>query len=253
MENTIKYHGVKQLNETGYVTAVYTTKNDTAWKYGKEGAFENCVRLSSALGIKTDDMVMVSQKHTDKIKVVTRANGGEMVTRFVPDNDFDGMITDERGLMLCTLEADCVPVYLLDPLKKVIGMVHSGWRGTAKNIAVKAVSLMNENFGSDPCDIIIVTGPCICAGCYEVGKELKEDFSTTYSDREMSSFFIDTNKKDKYLLDLKTAIRISLERTGVLSGNILDVGKCTRESSDLCSWRRDNPVVNSMLTGIILH
>ena len=248
----MEYRNIEQLNNTGLVTAIYTTIKDNAWKYGKDGALDNCRRLAEDLKISTDYMVMISQKHTDRIKKITLANKGEMVTYPTDDNMYDGMITNERNILLCTLEADCVPVYLLDPVNKAIGMVHSGWRGTAANISVNAVNLMRECYNSRPENILAAIGPCICASCYEVGEELVEDFSRNYNNDELKKIFIN-HKGDKFHLDLKQAIIISLERIGVKAASIYDTGICTKESPDLCSWRRDNPVMRSMLTGLMLN
>ncbi len=247
----MKFREIEQLNGTGLVKAVYTTIENCRWKFGNDGASSNIAGLAADLGINVSDMVMVSQKHTDRIKAVDHGNGGEMITFAPDDNIYDGMITDEKNLLLCTLEADCVPVYILDPVRKAIGMVHSGWRGTASNIAVNAVRLMQNKYNSSPEDIMIVIGPHACASCYEVGSELLNDFSRNYDSSEISRFFIN-RKGDKYHLDMTEAIIISLERIGVKAENIYDTGLCTIESDFLCSWRRDNPVMRSMLTGIML-
>ncbi|MCR5357362.1 MAG: peptidoglycan editing factor PgeF [Lachnospiraceae bacterium] len=242
---------IDKLNETGLVKAFYTTIHDCAWKFGKDGAMDNFSSLAKTLKLSTDNMVMVSQKHTDRIKPVDNSNGGEMICFSPSDNEYDGMITNTKNLLLCTLEADCVPVYILDPENRAIGMVHSGWRGTAANISVNAVKMMSERFNSRPEDIMIVIGPHICASCYEIGPELRDDFSKMYTDPELNRFFT-YFKGDKYRLDLKQAIVISLERIGIRAENIYDVGLCTKETPYLCSWRRDNPVMKSMLTGIML-
>lgn len=248
----IKYYSIKEMDQTGLVKTVYTTKADSAWKYGKDGAFQNCVKLANTLDIRPQDMVMLNQTHTNGVRVITRKEGGEMVVRPMEKEGFDGMITDERGLMLCTVEADCVPVYILDPTHPAIGMVHSGWKGTAGQIAANAVTLMKEHYYSKPQDILIAIGPCICADCYEVGAELREEFSNLYDQVELDEIFINRHG-DKYNLDLKKAICISLKKVGVKSENIFDTGRCTKEDEELCSWRRDNPVMKSMLTGIMLY
>jgi len=251
-DNKIKYYTIEFLEKSSPVTAIYTTKADSAWKYGKDGSFQNCVRLANTLGIRPENMVMLNQTHTDGIRVITGAEGGEMVVRPMEQEGFDGMITDEKGLMLCTVEADCVPVYILDPKHPAIGMVHSGWKGTSKHIAANAVRLMEEKYGSRPQDILIAIGPCICADCYEVGAELKDEFTQMYSKEELDEIFIDPHE-DKFKLDLKKAICISLQKAGVRRENIYDTGRCTKEDEELCSWRRDNPVMKSMLTGIMLN
>ena len=249
---SLKYYTIGEFEKTGLVTALYTTNRDHAWKYGKEGALDNCKKLASTFGITTEDMVMLNQTHTDGVRVISREDGGEMVVRPFKTDGYDGMVTNEKGLMLCTVEADCVPVYILDPVNEAIGMVHSGWKGTAKEIAANAVKLMGETYGSRPEDILIAIGPCICGKCYEVGPELKEEFADRFTQEELKDVFIYPHG-DRYNLDLKKAIRISLEKSGVKPENICDTGKCTKEDDELCSWRRDNPVMRSMLTGIMIN
>ncbi|MBP5415146.1 MAG: peptidoglycan editing factor PgeF [Lachnospiraceae bacterium] len=250
-KETIKYYPVEALDETGLVISLYTTNRDSAWKYGKPGAEENCKRLADTLGIDINDMVMLNQTHSDGIRVITRKDAGEMVTRPLTKDGFDGMITNEKGLMLCTVEADCVPIYLLDPVHEAIGMVHSGWKGTAKEIGANAVRLMIKTYGSNPKDMLIAIGPCICADCYEVGAELKDEFAGRFSKTELEEIFVKPHG-EKYNLDLKKAITISLKKQGIKTENIIDTGRCTREDDELCSWRRDNPVMRSMLTGIMM-
>lgn len=251
----LDYRSITELEDLGRVRAFYTTIERSAWKYGKEGAYDNCVALADEFGISTGDMVMLNQTHTTGVRLVTAADGGEMVERPETITGNDGMVTAERGLMLCTVEADCVPVYLYDPVKEAIGMVHSGWKGTAGCISAGAVRLMEDGFGCRPSDIHVAIGPCICGKCYEVGAELKDSFADRFSEEEMEQFFTDhiiSQAGEKYHLDLSRAIIISLTDAGILPENIFNTGICTRESEDLCSWRRDQPVMRSMLTGIIL-
>jgi len=249
------YFNITSLDDTGLVKTVYSSVNRNAWKYGKQGAYDNCCNLAENLRISTENMVMLNQTHTSKVRVVTKEDGGEMVSRPMSVEGYDGMITNERGLLLATTEADCVPVYFLDPVKKVIGMVHSGWRGTAGCICVDAVKKMTDRFGSSTGDIKVVIGPCICRNCYEVGEELLKEFLINYSSEETELFFVFKRMENgirKYSLDLKEAIFLSLERAGIPVGNMSAVGKCTFETEYLGSWRRDNPNMRSMITGIML-
>jgi len=247
----INHISIKKLEETGLVKAFYTTKENCVWKYGKDGAAENTKKMAISMGITTYNMVMLNQTHTNGVRVVTALDGGEMVNRPLTQEGFDGMITNEKGLMLCTVEADCVPVYILDPGKKAIGMVHSGWRGTAGMIAANAVNSMVNEYGSNPEDIIVVIGPCICRDCYEVGEELIEDFQNNYTENDIKQIF-SPNTNGKYNLDLAEAIKISLIKYGVMPEKISNEGVCTFENDNLCSWRRDNPVMRSMMTAIML-
>lgn len=249
------YYHIDELEKTGLVKTVYSSVNRFAWKFGKEGSLENCRDLVKNFGITTEDMVMLNQTHTSKVRVVTKKDGGEMVTRPQTVEGFDGMVTNEKGLLLATTEADCVPVYLLDPVKKAIGMVHSGWRGTAGEISLDAVKVMQEQYGSNPADIKVVIGPCICRNCYEVGEDLLKEFMVNYSEEEIELFFVyrrTENGVRKFFLDLKEAIFISLEKAGVKAENMSALNICTFETPAIGSWRRDNPNMWSMVTGIML-
>lgn len=248
----VSHYNINVLEETGLVRAFYTTTRNTAWKYEKEGSLDNCERLSKTFNIPLENMVMLNQKHTNGIRVVSSEEAGEMVIRPITVDGNDGMITNEHGLLLCTVEADCVPIYILDPVKEAIGMVHSGWRGTATLIGNNAINAMKQQYNSSPEDIIVVIGPCICKDCYEVGEELIASFKQAFESEEISKIFFKRND-EKYSLDLREAIRISLCKTGVKNENIHDLGICTYESEDLCSWRRDNPIMRSMLTAIMLR
>ncbi len=247
----VAHYNVDVLEDTGLVKAFFTTTRNSAWKYEKEGSFDNCKSLSETISVPVERMVMLNQKHTDGVRVVTSAEAGEMVIKPISVDGNDGMITNEKGLLLGTVEADCVPIYILDTNKKAIGMVHSGWRGTAALIGVNAINKMIDEYGSNPSDIIVVIGPCICKDCYEVGSELIDQFKVNYNNEEINTFFIPRNE-EKYSLDLRKAIAISLIKAGVNENNIHDLAICTYESDELCSWRRDNPVMRSMLTAIML-
>ena len=84
----------------------------------------------------------------------------------------DIIISDEPGLALMMRFADCVPLFVFDPIQKAVGIAHAGWVGTAKNVACTLVQAMNEQFGSKPCDLLAGIGPAICLEHYPVGKEV---------------------------------------------------------------------------------
>lgn len=250
----MKYYDIKQINSTNIARAIYTTADHPDWKFGKELAIANCRELGFQLGITPGQMTMANQTHTNIIRVVTGENSGELVTRPLSDASleagFDGLVTNQPGLMICTVEADCVPVYMLDPVKKAIAMVHSGWRGTVGKICAKAVRALHENYCTDPADLIVHIGPCACEHCYEVGGELIEEFAGTFGAEVAEGFF--SPRGDKYNLDMKKAIRHTLAESGVNPGNISAENRCTIETEELCSWRRQRPVKTSMLTAIFL-
>ena len=247
----IKIYHIDELEKFGWVTAIYTTKENSIWKFGKSGAQENLNLLIQSLGIASNSLTMISQAHTDKIKIIYNKDMGEMVTRPQETENCDGMITKEKWIMLFTIEADCVPIYIYDPVSHCIWMVHSGWKGTAKKIAVNAVKLMEEKYGANLSDIHIVLGPHICSSCYEVGWDVKDEFWILFTEEEINDIFTNSHS-GKYDLDLGNAIKISLMKVGIQPEHFHDINLCTKETSYFCSRRRDK-LEESMLTGVMLN
>ena len=243
---------INELEYAGPVTALYSTSTACRWPSYETGKEESDYeRAADEFGVTSSDLIRLPQVHSSKIRVIKKEHAGEGVVRCVSVEGFDGMITNEPGIVLCTVEADCVPVYLYDPVKAVIGMVHSGWKGSAGKISADAINRMEEGFGSDPGDILALIGPCICGNCYEVGGELKDDFLENFSADDIEEFFA-PKENGKFLLDLKKAIRLTFLRSGIGEEHIYDTGVCTFESSDICSWRRDKDKMARMLTAIML-
>ncbi|MBR5933962.1 MAG: peptidoglycan editing factor PgeF [Treponema sp.] len=251
-DKEIKYWSVDVLDKTGLVKTVYTENSETAWKYGNEPWKENYEKLSSLLGIKINDICTTDQTHTNNVRVMSKENSGEGILESTREKNYDGIITDRKELLLCSFEADCVPVYFLDPVKKAIAMVHSGWRGTALAICKKTVGKFSTQFNSKSEDLIAVIGPCACKNCYEVGSELIEEFKAEF-ENEISKIFLPKPLDDKkYLLDLNKAIEITLLKAGVKEENIYTVNRCTIEDEKLCSYRRTGLKKTHMLTAIML-
>jgi len=99
----------------------------------------------------------------------TLVHGGEALTL---GPDADGHVTDSKGVLLGVTVADCVPVFLVDPGERVVGLLHAGWRGAAAGILERGFELLGDEFGSLPEDIHLHLGPAICGKCYEVGSEV---------------------------------------------------------------------------------
>jgi YfiH family protein len=140
----------------------------------------------------------------------------------------DGLVTDKRDVALFATFADCYPIVLWDPKKRVAALVHAGWRGTQAGVAAAAVSFMQGEFGSAPGDIRAGIGPGICGRCYEVGGEVASQFEAR---------FVSQGGGDRFLLDLALANRAQLEECGV--GEVHLMGLCTKETDYLPSHRRN--------------
>ena len=116
------------------------------------------------------------QTHTTNVRVITEEDRGKGILRPQDYSDVDGMITNVPGIVLVTSYADCVPLYFVDPVRKAIGLSHSGWKGTVGHIGQKTVEKMHEVYGSEPKDIVAAIGPSICQSCYEVSDDVAEAF-----------------------------------------------------------------------------
>lgn len=86
--------------------------------------------------------------------------------------DGDGHVTRTAGILLAVTLADCVPVFVADPARRTVALLHAGWRGTAAGVLERGLSAMHRAFGSEAPDLFVHLGPAICGGCYEVGPEV---------------------------------------------------------------------------------
>lgn len=251
------YFNIPEFDKTGLVTTVYTSEGLGCWLSNDPEGWKNYREVLAHFGLGEGDITATFQRHSASVKVVTRKEARRHVF-YRPDPIViaDGIITAEPGLMLSSMESDCTPVFLLDPRNKVIGMIHSGWKGTAALISVKAVLLMVKEFSSRPEDIMVAYGPCICRNCYEVGADIIPPFTENFNKEEIDSFFI-PKSDGKYLLDVNSAISISLIREGIKKENIHSCGQCTYHGGKFYSHRRQLKEgltgKDNMFTGIMLN
>ena len=185
-----------------------------------EAVRENKRRIANAIGVDVKKMVFTNQTHTTNVAVVTEENSGEVLS------ETDGMITDTPGLCLVTFYADCVPLYFVDPVRKVIGLSHSGWRGTVNKMANVTVKKMEEAFGCDPQDMIAAVGPSICQDCYEVSDDVIEQFKNAYDENDWDSLFY-KKENGKYQLNLWRANEINFLESGIRPNHIAVTNICT--------------------------
>ena len=139
-----------------------------------ENVNENFRRIALFFETSPDRIVCAQQTHTSNVRIVTEADAGKGVTRDRDYTDVDGLITDVPGLVLYTSHADCVPIYFYDPVRRVIALAHSGWKGTAARIGEVTIRKMKEIYGCRPEDIYAAIGPSICQDCYEVSEDVAE-------------------------------------------------------------------------------
>jgi YfiH family protein len=140
----------------------------------------------------------------------------------------DGLITDERGMLLGAGTADCVPVLLADPVHRAVGAFHAGWRGTAARIVERGVERMRKEFGTRPEELLAAIGPSIGVCCYTVGQDVREQFAEqfTYSD-ELFRLLAPEGGQARFRVDLWEANRRQLLDAGLQARKISVVGECT--------------------------
>ena len=253
----IKNFSIPKLDATGKIKTLFTTTKDTAWNFDDEMARENYVALGKQLELPLENMVKSKQRHTAVIKIVTQQNRGDGILRPIDENTpYDGLITNEKNLLLCTVEADCVPVYFYDPAKEVIAMVHSGWKGTVQKISEVAIQKMRDTFGCNPQNLKVAIGPHICKNCYEVGQDVYDEFVQSFDENEMGKIFSRKNE-EKYLLNLQEAVKLTVIKNDVLENNFFSTNLCTYHSQieghSLCSYRRTKSPTQRMLTAIMMR
>lgn len=195
---------------------------------------ENFRRFCGAIGCDWDLAVMSHQTHTVNVEKVT----ADMVTKGrsfwekKPFTHVDGLVTDVPGAVLITSYADCVPLYFLDPVKKVIGLSHSGWRGTVERMGAVTVAKMQKEYGCDPTDILACVGPSICQDCYEIGPEVAEEFYKAFTEKEAEQILA-KNQAGRYQLDLWKANALILEGAGIRREHMAITNVCTCCNPDL--------------------
>ncbi|MDP2113024.1 MAG: peptidoglycan editing factor PgeF, partial [Bacteroidota bacterium] len=163
----------------------------------------------------------------------------------------DALITNEPGLFICVQTADCVPILLFDPQKKVVAAIHAGWRGTVSKIAQKTIQQMTEKFSCQPTDILAGIGPSIHMHAYEVGPEVVEAVKANFSNSP-ALLKPSLNEGNAYF-DLWEANQTVLLEAGIPEENIELMGLCSFEQADLFySARRDGADTGRMVSGIRL-
>lgn len=138
--------------------------------------------VAEAFGVPPAAWTGVRQVHGDQVVWVEYAGGdGHVAAPVTYQEEADGLATTAPGLLLATMHADCVPILLADPVRRVVAAVHAGWKGTALAIVQRALTVMRERAGSDPRDCLAAIGPAAGSCCYQVGAELAEKFAHVLS------------------------------------------------------------------------
>ncbi len=212
--------------------------------------YKNKSLLSEKLLIKDNDIVIPYQTHESKVLVIDASFSNLSEQAKIKQLDgIDALVTNQRGICIGVTTADCVPVFVYDPIKQIIGIAHAGWKGTCKRIVQKTIQVMINEFECLPSEINAVIGPSISPEIYKVGEEL----ITAFTESGLQTERIFQQKNEDLFLDLWQANKKQLLDSGVKEGNIEVSGICTYKNSTLCfSARRDGIRSGRMYSGIFL-
>ena len=200
-------------------------------------------KIAQSLNIDKTKIILPKQTHTDNIRIIEEKDiidsnnnctkkdnldniDSNLVTNlFYKLRDIDGLITNVKGAILATTFADCTPLFFYDPIKNVIGNIHSGWPGTTKKIGAKAIDMLVKQMGCNPKNILCFIGPHIRKECFLVNDDVKEIFEKTFTDICKNYNVIEEtnmhNEKGKqYRIDTTLINKIMLKEKGILEENI---------------------------------
>jgi YfiH family protein len=172
------------------------------------------------------------QVHGDGVKVVVSQQD-------IDDSEarFDGLVSRMPGVLVGVKTADCVPVLIGDVKTRSYAAIHAGWRGTVQSIVIRGVEAMQQEFGSEPADMIAAIGPAACAKNYEIGQDVIDAFHAAF---EGASKYFKPTREGHARIDLHLANKDQLLSCGVPADRIHTAPLCTMERSDLFfSYRRE--------------
>ena len=219
---------------------------------------QNRRRLADALELPFEAFIFGEQVHGSEVQVVTAQDKGKgRTSREDAIQARDGFVTNERGIILCTLYADCVPLYFYDPVQQAIGLAHAGWKGTVLQISLEAISAMAHTFGSRPEHLYAAIGPSIGPCCYEVDarviSQVNEVLRQMDAPPETREQVYTQTSRDSYQLNLQALNRILMLKAGILSSRIEVTQLCTSCASDtFFSHRKEGGHTGRMAAWIAL-
>ena len=216
-------------------------------------------------------VVQAHQVHGDRVAVVTSAG----TTREELEG-YDALVTDVPGVAIGARTADCIPVLMYDPVRRVVAAVHSGWKGTVLKIAAKVLAVMASKYGTRAADIIAVIGPGIGPDSFQVGPEVAgaflaagfpetwsrpdtDDYGTAGTGKTVVRLITDRGPRipgsmsGGLHIDLPQAVRLTLIRAGVHDPNILISGIDTYTHPGFFSARREGPSCGRTVNTIMLN
>lgn len=205
-----------------YIT--YNIDNNIECYYTYKGyTLENLIK-----DLNIDNYYILKQIHSNKVFDITN----------IPKNyEGDGLITNKSNIALVTKSKDCNSIFIIDTKNKIIGNIHSGWKGTLKSIITIAINQMKEKYNSVSKDIKIVFNPSIRECCFEVDNDVYDLFIKKNKDK---SYYQKVG--NKYLINLVKIIKDDAKKLGIKEENIIDNNICTLCNRKLFNSHRNNDI-----------
>ena len=255
--NGLQYISFENIESTGFVNHAFSTSiggvskaQYTSLNLGlntgdnPECVKENYRRMAEAVGFSCENIVRANQTHGVGVHVATAGDRGDGFLKQSSIENVDALITNQENVVLQTLNADCVPVFLVDPVTRCIGLAHAGWRGTLHEIAGETVKRMKAEFGANPANMVAAIGPSIGPYAFEVDNGLGEEFCEKFSKYPVRRV---QRGMDSSLVDLWGLNHDTLVQAGLYPENIQIAAMCTYfEISMFYSHRRMKKLRGSM-------
>ena len=205
-----------------YIT--YNIDNNIECYYTYKGyTLENLIK-----DLNIDNYYILKQIHSNKVFDITN----------IPKNyEGDGLITNKSNIALVTKSKDCNSIFIIDTKNKILGNIHSGWKGTLKSIITIAINQMKEKYNSASKDIKLVFNPSIRECCFEVDNDVYDLFIKKNKDK---SYYQKVG--NKYLINLVKIIKDDAKKLGIKEENIIDNNICTLCNRKLFNSHRNNDI-----------
>jgi YfiH family protein len=209
----------------GHSDGIYRSLNcGKGSKDNKSNINKNLKKVCLKIGCSKSKLVLLNQIHSNKVFSINN------ISKKKPTGD--ALVTYVNKYALGILTADCAPIFIFDPKKKIIAAIHAGWKGAYKKIIYKTVYDLKKK-GSNIQDLIVVIGPCISKYNYEVKKDfLKKFINQNKKNRRFFNF-----SKKKIFFSLNEYIKNQLKDIGVKNIEIINKDTYLRKNN-FFSYRR---------------
>ncbi len=198
--------------------------------------------IQKKLGCKA--IVLLRQVHGIEGRVIA----GDCADFPILTHEGDYLITQEPGVAVGVVTADCLPFIVYDPIKQVVAVIHAGWKGLVAGIVQHVISRLQQEFGSEVADLLVIHGPAADSCCYEVRQDFIDQMNFYYPKTKAFSV-----AGDRITFSLVRLLREILFESGFSAAQLEDlVFDCTMCSDHYCSYRRDNKSNMRQLTVVSL-